>query len=151
VRILAEQPSLQDELRSTPTLVPNFIEEVLRLESPFRFMFRSVPVDTNLLDVEIEAGATVLAFYSAANRDAAEFEQPDELLLDRASPKHHVAFGRGIHHCVGAALARLEARVVITELLSATSAIALDPDTRPERVYSLMVRRHERLPLTVLN
>jgi cytochrome P450 len=149
VRILAEQTELQEQLRAAPELVPAFVEEVLRLESPFRFMHRWVPADTTLQGVEIEAGSTLLVFYASANRDPDEFDQPDELRLDRDNPKFHVAFGRGIHHCVGASLARLEARVVVTELLRATSSIALDPTDPPERVYSLLVRRHERLPLVV--
>jgi cytochrome P450 len=149
VRMLAEQPALQRELRASPQLIPIFVEEVLRLESPFRFMHRWAPADTTLQGVAIPAGATVLVFFSAANRDPAEYDSPDELRLDRASPRHHVAFGRGIHHCVGASLARLEAKAVLTELLAATTSIGLVPDAPPERVYSLMVRRHERLPLQV--
>ena len=149
VRILAERPELQQQLRDDPGLAPAFLEEVLRLESPFRFMLRSVPADTTLDEVEIPAGATVLVFYSAANRDPEEFDHPDELRLDREVPRHHVAFGRGIQHCVGAPLARLEARVVLTRLLAATSSIGLDPEQSPVRVTSLLVRRHEILPLIV--
>jgi cytochrome P450 family 144 len=149
VRILAERPNLQQQLRDDPELVPTFLEEVLRLEGPFRFMLRSVPADTTLDGVAIPAGATVLLFYSAANRDAEEFDRPDELVLGREVPRHHVAFGRGIHHCVGAPLARLEARVVLTRLLAATSSVTLDPDHPPVRVTSLLVRRHEHLHLVV--
>jgi len=149
VRILAEHPELQQQLRDDPGLVPAFLEEVLRVESPFRFMLRSVPADTTLDGVEIPGGATVLLFYSAANRDPAEFDRADEVVLDREVPRHHVAFGRGIHHCVGAPLARLEARVVLTRLLAATSSVSLDPDRPPKRVTSLLVRRHERLPVIV--
>ena len=148
-RILAERRDLQQQLRDDPELVPPFLEEVLRLESPFRFMLRSVPDDTTLDDVAIPAGATVLLFYSAANRDHEEFDQPDELMLGREAPRHHVAFGRGIHHCVGAPLARLEARVVLTRLLAATSSVSLDPERPPVRVQSLLVRRHDTLPLLV--
>ncbi len=147
--VLAERPDLQQQLRDDPELIPTFLEEVLRLESPFRFMLRSVPADTTLDDVAIPAGSTVLVFYSAANRDPTEFDQPDELLLGRDVPRHHVAFGRGIHHCVGAPLARLEARVVLTRLLAATSSISLDPERPPTRVQSLFVRRHESLHLVV--
>jgi cytochrome P450 len=149
VRFLAEHADLQQQLRDDPSLVPTFLEEVLRLESPFRFMLRSVPADTILDGVAIPKGATLLVFYSAANRDPEEFDRPDELVLDREVPRHHVAFGRGIHHCVGAPLARLEARVVVTRLLAATSALGLDPERPPTRVNSLLVRRHDELPLLV--
>lgn len=149
VRILAEHPDLQQQLRENPALVPSFVEEAVRLESPFRFLMRSVPADTNLAGIDIPAGATVLVFWGAANRDPDEFDHPDDVILDRESPRHHVAFGRGIHHCVGAPLARLEARVVLTRLLSQTASITLDPDHPPRRVPSLLVRRHETLPVIV--
>jgi cytochrome P450 len=94
--------------------------------------------------VDILAGATVLLLWGSANRDAT-FENADEIVLNRKVPRRHVAFGRGIHHCVGAALARLEARVVLTALLEHTSAVRLDPEDPPKWVSSLMVRRHDRL------
>lgn len=149
VRILAERPDLQRQLRDDPTLVPAFVEEAVRLESPFRFLMRSVPADTTLAGVDIPADATVLLFWGAANRDPDEFDRPDEVVLDRPVPRHHLAFGRGIHLCVGAPLARLEARVVLTRLLAETSSITLDPDHPPRRVQSLLVRRHETLPVIV--
>lgn len=147
VRILAEQQELQQHLRQNPEQVATFVEEALRLEPPFRYHMRSVPNDTTLGDVDIPAGATVLLLWGAANRDAAEFEHPDEVDLQRSVPRHHVAFGRGIHHCVGAPLARIEARIVLTVLLERTSGITLDPEQTPRWVNSLMVRRHEHLPV----
>jgi cytochrome P450 family 144 len=150
VRILAEHPQLQDQLRQRPEQVPTFVEEALRLEPPFRYHMRSVPNDTALDGVDIPAGATLLLLWGAANRDAAEFERPDEVDLQRPIPRHHVSFGRGIHHCVGAPLARIEARNVLTVLLERTNSITLDPDHAPRWVNSLMVRRHEQLPLRVV-
>jgi cytochrome P450 family 144 len=148
VRLMAEDADLQERLRQQPELIPNFVEEALRLESPFRHHLRSVPNDTTLGDVDIPAGATVLLLWAAANRDPAVFQRPDEILLGR--PRRHVAFGRDIHYCVGAPLARLEARVVLTVLLEATRSIALDPE-RPSRwVNSLMVRRHEPLSVRLI-
>ena len=117
------------------------LEQALRRESPFRHHLRSVPKDTRLGDVDIPAAATVLLLWGAANRDPAVFERPDEVVLGRH--RRHVAFGRDIHYCVGAALARLEARVVLTVLLEGTSSITLDPDRTPRWVNRLMVRRHE--------
>jgi cytochrome P450 len=147
VRILAENPELQDELRWNPHLVPAFVEEALRLESPFRFLMRSVPRDTTLAGVDVAGGATVLLMWGAANRDPAAFEDSSDVVLNRRAPRRHVAFGRGIHHCVGAPLARLEARIVLTDLLASTRSISLDADQTPVWVNSLMVRRHERLPV----
>jgi cytochrome P450 len=147
VRMLAENQELQIQLREEPDLIPHFVEEALRLEPPFRYHMRSVPTDTNLGGTAIPAGSTVLLLWGAANRDAAEFERPDEIDLARPVPRHHVSFGRGSHHCVGASLARVEARIVLGMLLERTSSITLDPDDEPQWVDSLMVRRHERLPL----
>jgi cytochrome P450 family 144 len=147
VRLLAERADLQEHLRQNPGEIPRFVEEVLRLESPFRYQMRSVTKDTELGGVAIPAQATVLLLFAAANRDAAEFGRPDEIDLRRALPRQHLAFGRGIHYCVGAPLARVEARTALSVLLDRTSGITLDPQDPPRWVDSLIVRRHERLPV----
>jgi cytochrome P450 len=147
VHILAVMPELQRRLRDEPALVTPFVEEVLRLESPFRYHLRHVPRATELFGVDIPGDSTMLLFWGAANRDPAEYERPDEVVLDRRAPRHHLAFGRGIHLCVGAPLARLEAQVVLTQLLERTAHFALDPEAVPVRVNSLMVRRFSSLPL----
>ena len=148
VRLLAESPALQRRLREKPDDVDVFVEEVLRLESPFRQMMRSVPHDTTLGGVDIPAGSTVVLFFAAGNRDPAQFENPDKVDLNRGSPKNHLAFGHGIHYCVGAALARIEARAVLTELLEQTRGFALDADHDPQWVDSLLVRKHAQLHVT---
>jgi len=150
VRLLAEHPDLQEQLRQNPEEIPTFIEEALRLEPPFRYHMRLVPKDTRLGAVDIPAGSTVLLLWGAANRDASVFERPDEIDLQRQVPRRHVAFGRGIHHCVGAPLARIEARIVLTVLLERTRGITLDPEHPPRWANSLMVRRHEQLLLRIV-
>jgi len=150
VRLLAERPDLQAHLRSNPGLIPRFVEEVLRLESPFRYQMRSVSRDTTLGGVSIPADATLLLLFGAANRDATEFVRPDEIDLQRHQPRQHLAFGRGIHYCVGAPLARIEARIVLSVLLDRTASITLDPERAPQWVESLIVRRHEELPIRLV-
>jgi cytochrome P450 len=149
VHILANDPDLQDTLRAHPELLTPFVEEVLRLESPFRYHMRHTPHDTELGGVEIPAGSTVLLLWGAANRDPAEYDDAADVVLTRGSPRHHVAFGRGIHLCVGAPLARLEAEVVLGGFLARTSDFALDSARTPVREHSLVVRRFARLPLDV--
>ena len=149
IRVLAERPGLQEALRRDPARIPAFVEEVLRLESPFRFHPRTAARDTELGGVPIPAGALVALSWAAANRDPSVFERPDELIIGRLDVGLHLGFGRGIHHCVGAPLARLEARVVLRELLARTASIALDADDPPRRVDSLWVHRHERLPVVL--
>ena len=147
VRMLAENQALQQELRENPNEIDVFVEEALRLESPFRQMMRSVPHDTTLGGTHIAAGSTALLLFAAGNRDPAQFDDPDRIDLTRGSPKRHLAFGHGVHFCVGAALARIEARAVLNELLEQTQNFALDPDHNPQWVDSILVRRHEQLHL----
>jgi cytochrome P450 family 144 len=149
-RILAERAHLQDRLRGEPGLVPAFVEEVLRLESPFRGHFRVTTRDTELAGVELAAGTRLMLVWGAANRDPDAFDRPDEVWLERPNPKAHVGFGWGIHHCVGAPLARLEARVAIETLLARTRSFALAPNAAPpHHLASLFVRRLASLNLTL--
>ena len=147
-RMLAEDQALQEELRGNPGLVPAFLEEALRLESPFRSHLRSVPADTRLGGVDIPAGATMLLFWGASGRDAEVFSDPDRMDLTR--PRKHLAFGRGIHTCVGAPLARLEAKVVVEMLLERTSSITIAEGKKPVWAESLQMRRHEYLPINLV-
>ncbi len=148
IRMLAEDQDMQHRLRECPQDVDVFVEEALRLESPFRQMMRSVPRDTTLGGVEIVAGSTVLLLFAAGNRDPDQYDQPDLVDLERGSPRHHLAFGHGIHYCVGAALARIEARAVLKAVLAQTRHFALDRQHAPQWVDSLLVRRHQQLPIT---
>ena len=146
-RLLAEHQQLQARLRREPDLLPAFIEESLRLETPFRHQLRSVPRDTTLGGVDVPSGSTVIPFWGAANRDPDGRGHPDDIDLERRILRGHVAFGRGIHHCVGAPLARLEANVVLRTLLERTNTITLDETMPPVWVDSLLVRRHQHLHL----
>ena len=146
-RLLAENPQLQARLRSEPDLLPAFVEESLRLETPFRHQLRSVPRDTTLGGVAVPAGSTVIPFWGAANRDPEGRDHPDDIDLERRILKGHLAFGRGIHHCVGAPLARLEANVVLRNLLDRTNTITLDETVPSVWVDSLLVRRQQHLHL----
>ena len=144
---LAHREDVAQQLRENMELLPAFIEEVVRMESPFRGHYRHVLADTTLGGVELPGGSHLLLLWASANRDPAAFEAPDELRLDRPSGKAHLGFGRGDHFCLGAALARLEARTASSHLLSETRAIrATEP---PAWIPSVMVRRLQRLPLVV--
>jgi cytochrome P450 len=147
VRILAEQQELQHELRANPALIPEFIEEAVRLESSFRGHYRAVLRDTKLGDVALPEGARILLLWAAANRDPELFDDPDAVDIHRPNLHEHIAFGRGIHFCVGARLARLEARVILEELLARTRSFSLDPQRPPRYVSSIFVRRHAELGL----
>ena len=144
---LAHREDIAAQLRGNMDLLPAFIEEVVRMESPFRGHYRHVLADTELGGVDLAGGSHLLLLWGSANRDPAAFEAPDELRLDRPSGKAHLGFGRGDHFCLGAALARLEAKTALTRLLSETRSIrATEP---PAWIPSVMVRRLQKLPLEV--
>lgn len=143
--ILATRPQIQHRVRESPELLGPFLEEVLRCESPFRGHYRHVRRDTSLGGVDLPAGSRLLLLWGAANRDPSRFAEPNEFLLDRDG-FGHLAFGRGVHFCVGAALARLEARIVIGELLARTTDVGVAGAGR--WLPSLLVRRLEHLELT---
>jgi cytochrome P450 len=147
IRLLAEDTSLQETLRQHPVQIANFLEEVLRFEAPFRSHIRSVPRDTALGSVPIPAGALVLLFWAAGNRDPKVFKEPEKFDVNR--PRKHMTFGRGIHMCIGAPLARLEAKIVLEELLQRTTSFTLIAGKPPQWVESLQVRRYAELPISL--
>jgi cytochrome P450 len=148
--LLARSPDIQRQLRDAPALIPAFVEEALRLEPSFRNHYRLVTRDTEIAGIPIPRGAHVALTWPAANRDPGAFPQPDALRLDRPNPRTHVGFGWGIHLCVGAHLARAEARVAIETLLAHSSWVQLDPQTAPpEYIPNLMIRRLQELHLSI--
>jgi cytochrome P450 len=154
LRILAERPDLQDRLRADRSLIPNFIEETLRYESPLRAQFRMAKVRATVAGVDIPAGSTVLLLPGAANRDPRKFTDPARFDPERENAIYHVAFGHGIHHCAGAHLARAEGRVTIDRLLDLTSSFSVSTsahgpadDRRWEYLPTYFLRGLERLEL----
>jgi cytochrome P450 len=147
IRRLVMDASLQDRLRAAPALIPNFIEEVARLEPPFKFHYRVVNCPATLGGTALETGDLLLLGWAAANRDPKAWEHPDDLRLDRAKPERHLGFGYGIHFCIGAPLARLEVRVALEELLAGTQRIELDPQHPFLFAPSIFVRRLQQLHL----
>ncbi len=147
-RILAERPDLQDRLRGDPSLVPSFVEEACRIDAPFRGHYRVVTRAVQLGGKHLAPGSHLVLVWPAANRDQEAFDDPDEIRLDRPNPRHHLGFGWGIHLCVGAPLARVEAKVAFEVLLARTRRFEIDPEALPLRYHpSLMVRRLVSLPL----
>jgi cytochrome P450 len=145
--ILATQPEIQRQVRDNPELLTAFIEEALRYEPPFRGHYRHVVDDTCLAGVDLPAGSHLLLLWGAANRDPAHFDEPNVFRLDRAKSKGHVTFGKGAHFCVGAALARLEAQIVLRRLLNNTSWI--EAAEVGAWLPSILVRRLDRLELAI--
>ena len=149
VRILAEDSALQHRLREQPQLIARYVEEVVRLESPFRGHYRAVLNETQLNGVAIPASARLFLLWAAANRDPAIFSKPDTLDIERHNTNEYLGFGHGIHFCIGARLARLEARVILEELLQQTSSFSLDSAFPARHVSSIFVRRLDALQLNL--
>lgn len=128
LRILAERQDLQMALRAKPDQIGAFVEEVLRLDGPIKGTFRLTSRTTRIADVELKAGTIVMVAIPTINRDPGRYDRPDEIVLDRPKIREHLAFGRGVHTCPGAPLARVEVRVMLERLLARTSAIGLSAD-----------------------
>ena len=143
VELLRHEDQLEMVL-DDPPLVPAAIEESLRFDSPFQFTFRQAKVDAELSGVVIPGGSLILNMIGAANRDPAHFVDPDRFDINRAGP--HMGFGQGIHYCLGAALARMEAEAAITRLLPHLRDFALDEEGIVDRA-SILIWGREKVPL----
>jgi cytochrome P450 family 150 subfamily A5 len=146
LQLIAERPELQQLLRDDRHLIPNFVEESLRFESPVKGDFRLSRVPTTVGGVAIPAGTTVMVLNGAANRDPRRFEHPAEFLADRANARQHLAFGHGLHTCPGAPLARAEACISLERLLTRMADIRIsDSQHGPPGA-----RRYEYAPTYIL-
>ena len=125
LQTLGESPDIQAQLRRDRSLIPNFIEESLRHESPVKGDFRMNRKPVNVGGVDLPAGTTVMIVKAAANRDPRRFEDPSTFDPARKNARQHISFGRGIHSCPGAPLARAETRVALERLLDRTSDIRI--------------------------
>ena len=138
---LCERPELQEGLRADPSKIRTFVEEILRMESPVQGLPRIVTKDTELGGYTLKEGDFVMLRYGAANRDERTFNDPDEILLDRSKAGIQMAFGSGVHHCIGAPLARQELNLGFASLLERMENFRLDPEKpAPEAEPSFVLR-----------
>ena len=122
---LAEEDGLEERLRDDPSLIDNFIEEGLRFEAPVGGLFRMAKEDTTVGETQLREGDHIWLIFAAANRDPEMFSQPDTFSVDRENARDHLAFGHGEHFCIGAMLARLEARIAVEQILDQLENIRL--------------------------
>jgi cytochrome P450 len=145
-QLMAERPDIQDMLRAQRRRIPQFVEEILRYESPVKGDFRLARVPAAVGGADIPAGTTVMVLNGAANRDPRRFPEGDQFLLDRENARQHLAFGHGIHTCPGAPLARAEARISIERALDRMADIKVsEADHGP-----VGARRYEYAPTYIL-
>jgi cytochrome P450 len=142
-----EAPETIERLAADPSLLPQAIEEVLRYRSPVQSMYRVTATDTTLGGLPIPAGSPVVAWIGSANRDERQFDRPERFDIQR-SPNRHLAFGQGIHFCLGAPLARLEARIALGAVLSRLPGLTLAAGARLERMESTIIYGLKELPVS---
>ena len=132
------------------SLIPGMVEEVLRYRSPVQSMFRTCKKDVELGGKLIRKGQVVLAWIGSANHDATEFQKPEEFLIER-TPNRHIAFGEGVHFCLGAPLARLEAKIAMETLLERAGKVTLKIGTQLEPLGGIIVFGVKHLPVSFSN
>ena len=145
---LLRHPDDLERLREDPGLIPGAVEELLRFDSPVQTDFRGALEDCEVNGAPVRRGENVVLLIGAANRDPAAFEEPDRLDIGRAEGSH-ISFGRGIHHCIGAPLARLEGRIVLEVLLERFTSMRL-LDERPAYRGGVVLRGLESLPVAAV-
>lgn len=128
VRLIADNPGFEQQLRDDRGKIPAFLEETLRMESPVKSHFRMARTTTKIGEVEVPAGTTVMLLPGACNRDARKFAEPNEFRPDRPNVREQIAFVRGAHSCPGAPLARAEGRISLNRILDRMSDLTISTE-----------------------
>jgi cytochrome P450 len=144
---LLSNPEQLAAVRADRGLVPQTIEESLRLETPLLNITRLATRDTEISGVPIPAGSTVMLMLAAANRDETRYGEPDQFDIHREGPKPHISFGHGPHACLGTHLARLEMRVALNQLLDRLPDLRLDPAGDDPHIRGQVFRSPTSLPV----
>jgi cytochrome P450 len=144
---LLSAPEQLEAVRTDRSLIPQAIEEALRLETPLLNITRLATADTEVGGVAIPAGSTLMLMLAAANRDEERYEEPDRFDIFRQSPKPHISFGQGPHACLGTHLARIEMRVAVNLLLDRLPNLRLDPQGDDPHIRGQVFRSPTALPV----
>jgi cytochrome P450 len=145
--VLLRHPEMMDEFRANPDLVDNFIEEVLRFDTPVPGVFRVATRDTSVGGVPVAKGDKLMIIYGSGNHDDARFPDPETFDRERNFEYQHLGFGHGVHFCPGASLARLEGKVAVQEILRRLDNIRMAPGSTIPYVPSVIQRIPIRLQL----
>lgn len=145
---LAQNPEAQAKVRANPAIIPNMVEEVLRLDTPTAGMWRVVKADCTLGNHAFKAGEMIMLRYAAANRDPAKYPDPDAFDPERSNARTHLAFGRGIHMCVGNMLSRKEMTVAFQQLLARLDDIRIADGAVLKVAPNILLRGLIEVPMT---
>ncbi len=145
VLALHSNPAEFAKLKANPSLIPGMVSEVIRWQTPLAHMRRKATEDVELGGKTIRKGERVVMWYISGNRDADAIDNPDDFIIDRDNPRFHVAFGSGIHRCMGNRLAEMQLRVLWEEILQRFERIEVTGD--PVRVHSNFVMGYKELPV----
>jgi cytochrome P450 len=145
VLALNQNPDQYAKLNADPSLIPSMVSETIRWQTPLAHMRRNATRDVELGGKTIKKGEKVVMWYVSGNRDETVIDRPNDYIIDRANPRHHLSFGFGIHRCVGNRLAELQLKIIWEEIMKRFSRIEVTGE--PERVPSAFVKGYEALPV----
>ena len=143
VLALNQNPAEYDKLRTNPDLIPSMVSEVIRWQTPLMHMRRTATRDLEFKGKQIHKGDKVIMWYLSGNYDDTAIEQPDQFIIDRENPRHHISFGFGVHRCMGNRLAEMQLRILWEEIMQRFSKVEVVGE--PERVLSNFVRGYSHL------
>jgi cytochrome P450 len=144
---LSQNPDQNHRLRSDPSCIPAMVSETIRWQTPLAYMRRRAVQDVELGGQTIRAGDKVAMWYVSGNRDESVIDRPNDYWIDRPRVRQHLAFGFGIHRCVGNRLAELQLKIIWEEILKRFPVIEVTGP--PKRVYSSFVKGYEHLPVVI--
>ena len=147
VLALHQNPDQNAKLRANPDLIPSMVSETIRWQTPLAYMRRRATRDIELRGKTIKAGDKVAMWYASGNRDESVIDRPNDYIIDRERPRHHMSFGFGIHRCVGNRLAELQLKIIWEEILKRFPTIEVVGP--PTRVLSSFVKGYEKLPVVI--
>ena len=147
VHALHQFPEQNTKLRADPSIIPNMVDEIIRWQTPLAHMRRTATRDVEFRGQQIKAGDKVVLWYLSANRDERVIKDPDTFQVDRPYARKHLAFGHGIHRCMGSRLAQLQLTIAWEEILKRIASIEVIGE--PERTYSNFVNGYTQLMVRI--
>ena len=145
VLALNQNPDEYQKLNNDPLLIASMVPEIIRWQTPLTHMRRTALQDWEIGGKQIKEGDKVVMWYLSGNRDGSVIDRPDEFIIDRKNPRHHLSFGYGIHRCMGNRLAELQLRIIWEEIHKRFSRVEVTGE--PERLFSNLVRGITKLPV----